>query len=52
MPTYHHGIWLAYLIPKLPKTAIPKIEALVASLPERTADNVVAYLQQLRDKKE
>jgi hypothetical protein len=47
---YHHGYWFAQVIPELPKAAIPRIEAVVSTLPDKMADSVVAYLQQLREK--
>jgi hypothetical protein len=49
--SHYYTCGMLGLIPELPKTAIPKIEALVPKLPERLADSVVGYLQQLRDKK-
>ena len=48
---HYYGFWFSQLIPQLPKSAIPKIEALIAELPDNIADNVIGYLQQLRDKK-
>jgi hypothetical protein len=50
--TPYYGFWFAHLIADLPRSAIPRVEAIVASLPENIADSVIGYLQQLRDKKE
>ncbi len=50
--THSYHWWFAHLLPELPKSAIPKLEAIVPSLPDWVADSVVTGLQQLRDKKE
>jgi HEAT repeats len=47
----HYIYWFAQLIPELPRSAIPRLEALVPTLSDRVADIIVDYLQQLRDKK-
>lgn len=48
---YYYAWWLVHLIPQLPKSAAPKIEALVPSLNERTIDQVIPALEELKKKK-
>jgi hypothetical protein len=38
------------IVSRLPKSAVPKLEALVPKLPERLADNLLMSLQKLREK--
>ncbi len=47
---YYYGYWLGRLIPELPKKDAPKIEALLASLPDKAVDNLVPYLTELKNK--
>jgi len=47
----YYAYWFARLIPELPKSALPQLEALVPTLGDRAADSVVDYMQQLREKK-
>jgi hypothetical protein len=47
----YYGYWFARLIPELPKSALPKLEALVSSVSDRVADSLLDGIQQLRDKK-
>jgi hypothetical protein len=48
---YNYGLyWLCQLIPQLPKEAIPKLEALLPTLPEKTIDQLVDYVTQLKSK--
>ena len=47
----YYDFWFGHFIPGLPKSAIPRIEAIVPELPDNVADNIIGYLQQLRDKK-
>jgi hypothetical protein len=47
----YYAYWFAHLIPDLPKSALPRLEALVPTLGDRAADSVLDYIQQLRDKK-
>jgi hypothetical protein len=47
----YYTYWFAHLIPELPKSALPRLEALVPTLGDRAADSVLDYIQQLRDKK-
>jgi hypothetical protein len=49
--TDYYGYWFARLIVDLPKEALPRIEALLPTLPDRVADNMIGYIQQLREKK-
>ena len=42
--------WFARLIPELPKSAVPKLEALIPTLGERSANSLIDYLQQLKEK--
>lgn len=46
---YHHTYWLTRLIPQLPLTAIAKIEEMLPTLPERTMDEILPYLQILKE---
>jgi hypothetical protein len=47
---YYYTYWLLRLIPDLPNSAAPKIEALVPSLNEKVIDEIVPYLEQLKAK--
>jgi hypothetical protein len=42
--------WYHYLVPELPKAAIPKLEALVPKLKDREADAWVRLIEELRNK--
>lgn len=44
--------WFGNLVPSLPKSALPRIEALIPELHERVADHLMGSLQQLRDRKD
>jgi hypothetical protein len=45
--TYYH--WLGYLIPRLPKAeAVPKLEALLPTLPEKIIDQLLGYVTALK----
>jgi len=44
------GYWIGNLIVELPKTAIPRLEALIPTLNDRVADSILGYIQQLREK--
>jgi hypothetical protein len=44
------GFYAYYLLADLPKSALPRLEALVPKLHERVADILLGYMQQLRDK--
>ena len=46
----YYAYWFTRLIPDLPKSAIPRLEALVPTLGDRAADSFLEYLQQLRAK--
>jgi hypothetical protein len=41
--------YFAQLILDLPKSAVPKLEAMIPNLSEKTADALLGYIQQLRD---
>jgi hypothetical protein len=43
--------WFMRLITELPQSAVPRLEALLPNLDEKTADNLIIYIQQLREKK-
>jgi hypothetical protein len=47
---YYYAYWLLRLIPDLPKTAVPKIEALIPSFNEKLIDEIIPYLEQLKAK--
>jgi len=46
----HHAYWYGQMIPNLPKSAVPRLEALIPTLSDRAADCLLDYIQQLRDK--
>lgn len=48
--SHYHVYWLARLIPELPPTATPKIEALLPSLPEKLVDQLAPHLVELKAK--
>jgi hypothetical protein len=48
----YFGYWFGHLVVELPKSALPRLEALIPSLNDRVADNLLGYLQQLREKKD
>lgn len=45
-----YAYWFQYLVPELPKAAIPKLEALVPKLEDREADSFVRAIEELRNK--
>ena len=49
--TDYYSYWFVRLIPELPKSALPKLEALLPTLNDKAADSMIGYIQQLRDKK-
>ncbi len=47
----NYGLWwVGRLIPDLPKSAIPKFDALLASLPEKRIDELLDFVTQLKNK--
>jgi hypothetical protein len=40
--------WFRQLVPELPKSALPRLEALVPTLNEKMADSMLGYMQELR----
>ncbi len=49
--TYSYGLyWVAHLIPQLPPAAIPKLEALLPTLPEKVIDQILDHVTQLKNK--
>jgi hypothetical protein len=44
------GYWIGNLIVELPKTALPRLEALIPHLNDKFADSLLGYMQQLREK--
>ena len=48
--TGYYGYYLGHLVADLPKSALPRLEALIPKLPERVADSLLGFMQQLRDK--
>ncbi|HTU90905.1 MAG TPA: HEAT repeat domain-containing protein [Gemmataceae bacterium] len=50
-PKYYYGyfFWLGRLIPRLPKAeALPKLEALLPTLPEKAIDQLLGYVTELK----
>jgi hypothetical protein len=45
-----HRAWIGDLIPELPKTAVAPLEALLPTLHERTADQLLRLLTELKNK--
>jgi hypothetical protein len=49
--TQAYGLyWIGQLIPRLPKEALPKLEALLPTLPEKAIDQLLDYMTQLKTK--
>jgi hypothetical protein len=48
--TGYFGYYLGHFIVDLPKSSLPRLEALIPKLNDRVADVLLAYMQQLRDK--
>ena len=49
--THSWGLyWLGQLIPGLPKEALPKIEALLPTLPDKAIDQLMDYVSQFKSK--
>jgi hypothetical protein len=48
--TAYYGYYLGHFIVNLPKSALPRLEALIPKLHERIADVLLVYIQQLREK--
>jgi hypothetical protein len=48
--TGYYGYFLGHLVADLPKSALPRLEALIPKLPDRVADSLLVFMQQLRDK--
>jgi hypothetical protein len=46
----YYMYWLARLIPDLPASAAPKLEALLPEIPEKLVDQIVPYLAELQAK--
>jgi hypothetical protein len=42
--------WVGQLIPSLPKEALPKLEALLPTLPEKVIDQLLDYVTQLKNR--
>ncbi len=51
-PGYSYGYWIGNLIVDLPKSALPRLEALIPTLDEKVADGLLGSMQQLREKKD
>jgi hypothetical protein len=49
--TDYFGYWFGNLIVDLPKSALPRLEALIPTLNDKVADSLLGYIQQLREKK-
>jgi hypothetical protein len=47
----YYVYWFGRLIPELPPSAVPQLEALVPKLSDKVADSLLGYIQQLREKK-
>ncbi|HUE71141.1 MAG TPA: HEAT repeat domain-containing protein [Pirellulaceae bacterium] len=49
--THSYGLyWVGQVIPSLPKDALPKLEALLPTLPEKAIDQLLDYVTQLKNK--
>lgn len=48
--TDYFGYWFGNLIVGLPKSALPRLEALIPNLNDKIADSLLGYMQQLREK--
>ena len=48
----YYGYYLGHLVADLPKSALPRLEALIPKLHDRVADSLLGYMQQLRDNPE
>jgi HEAT repeats len=48
--TGYFGYYLGHFIVDLPKSSLPRLEALIPKLHDRVADVLLVYLQQLREK--
>jgi hypothetical protein len=46
------GYWLGDLVRQLPKSEIPRLEALVPKLPESAANQMIDCIQQIRERKD
>jgi hypothetical protein len=46
----YYSYWYYPLVLELPKSAVPKLEAMIPNLSDKTADTLLGYIQQLRDK--
>ena len=47
--TYYGYYWIGHLIPRLPKAeALPKLEALLPTLPEKMIDQLLGYVTELK----
>jgi hypothetical protein len=46
----YSAYWFFPLVLHLPKSAVPKLEAMIPNLSDKTADTLLGYIQQLRDK--
>jgi hypothetical protein len=46
----YFGDWYGRLVVDLPKSALPRLEAMIPHLNERVADSLLGYMQQLREK--
>jgi hypothetical protein len=46
----YYSYWFYPLVLDLPKSAVPKLEAMIPNLSDKTADTLLGYIQQLRDK--
>ncbi|HVW02565.1 MAG TPA: hypothetical protein VHB77_19570, partial [Planctomycetaceae bacterium] len=45
---HYYAYWLVRLAPRLPKTAVPQLEAVLPTFPEKFADQLVPYLAELQ----
>lgn len=46
----YYEYYLGHLVAELPKSALPRLEALIPKLHDRVADSLLGFMQQLRDK--
>jgi len=46
----YYGYYIGHLVADLPKSALPRLEALIPKLPDRVADSLLGFMQQLRER--
>lgn len=49
---YYYGYWLGQLIPRLPRTAAPRLEELLPNLSDKAVDELMPYIDELKNKQD